>query len=598
MTKRKRKGPLRDPLLSIQDDEEITSEESGGEGEPSDASQGEVSGVDADERRIRLAKKILAELEQEKLLKKDELGEDYIQNKLLEDVLKSKGRHFELCADRMMESLSEAKITVKKGHFQTATCIAVLSVDGREYAYTGSKDGSITRWDLETKKIVHKIPYDYEEQAGHRGAVYGLAVSGDGKLLASGGNDRHIRLWSTETHEIVKVFWKAHSKAITCLAFSTEELTLFSGSADRHVIIWDCESYARIHRAIGHNSRVTYIHSIGKDIAVSSGEDCTLRLWDVGRDKQRIYQRYKSPHDCCSMLSRREFVSCSMGGHVSLWNTSRRKATCTRNKVHGNSWVSSIASVPHSDLVVSGSCDEFLRFFKKNEKEIFDAGELKIPRGWINGLRFSESTRFLVAAIGRDHRLGRWHTIKGARNGILIIDLKPSAGEEAKPLTTKLKELNGVLKHEVKNKMETDSSCGEESSGGQEVSSSEESSVEKEEPKTSEDMEINGALKPNESTEMDKGSPSGEIEKPKTSESLDVNGASKVKEDTDNVNLLDEMDIGGGAAESSSAAELPDVTEALGKDISQPSLPESSDKAAVEKFAGSSSSEDGGEDAM
>lgn len=465
--KRTRKGQLKDPFLRIEDNEEITSEESGGEAPEKEKPEGEDEEVHADERRIRLAKKILAELEEEQMLKKDELGEDYVQNKLLDDVLKSKGRHFEPCSERITKNLPEAKVYTRRGHRQTATSIAVGTLNGREYAYTASKDGSIVKWDLKAKRVEHRIPYDPKGKKGHKGRISGLAVSGDGKLLASGGADRHIRLWSTETHEIVKVFWKAHRKAITCLAFSEEEFLLFSGSEDRHVIIWDCEAFARVHRAIGHNSRVTSIHCIGKELAVSSGEDCTLRLWDLGRDKQKIFQRYKSPHDSCSMLSRREFVSCSQGGQVSLWNTSRRKPTCTRIKVHGENWVTSITSVPHSDLVVSGSCDGFLRFLKKDGSQITEVAKLEIRRGWVNGLRFTKSTRFLVGATGRDHRLGRWETIKGAKNGILIVDLDPAVGraEKQKRLDNfeKLKKLESMeIEGAVEPPTKTDKTVGEE----------------------------------------------------------------------------------------------------------------------------------------
>jgi len=591
--KKKRKGALQDPLLRMEDDEEITSEESGAEEKPSDAEKSEVDAqTAADERRIRLAKKILAELEQEQRLKQDDLGEDYIQNKLLEDVLKRKGRHFDLCAERMMESLPAATVTIKRGHRHTATSVAVGTQDGREYAYTGSKDGSITRWDLATKKVVHKIPCDYWEEAGHRGAIYGLAISGDGKLLASGGRDRHIRLWSTETHEIVKVFKNAHKDSVTCLAFqdkvdkvtegSDEDFYLFSGSADRHVIIWDCEAGCRVHRAIGHNSRVTHIHCIGQSKAMSSGDDCTLRLWDVARDKQRIYQKYKCPIDSCSMLSPKEFVSGAMGGQVSLWSTGRKKPTCTLTKVHGENWVTSIASIPYTDLAVSGSCDGFLRFFKKKGAEIFDAGKLEIRRGWVNNLKFSKSSRFLVGAVGRDHRFGRWNTIKGARNGILIVDFEPITAEEAKPLIAKPEELNGASKPSVKNKMETDSSSSDESSSGDDESSSGESSSGEsssdEESASGEESSSDeeDKSKMTEGVEKETSLSVSETEKPKTSENLQMDITSEAKGEENKENLSDGMDINGGATESS-AKELPGAPEVLGKDISEPSLPENSD---------------------
>lgn len=55
----------------------------------------------------------------------------------------------------------------------------------------------------------------------------------------------------------------------------------------------------------------------------------------------------------------------------------------------------------------------------------------------MNGLAISSSGRFLVAAIGQEHKFGRWARNAAARNGVQLIpltDLKPapkSATEEA-----------------------------------------------------------------------------------------------------------------------------------------------------------------------
>lgn len=45
-----------------------------------------------------------------------------------------------------------------------------------------------------------------EELRGHTDEIWALALSPDGKLLASGGKDRRIGVWNTETNEWVKGF--------------------------------------------------------------------------------------------------------------------------------------------------------------------------------------------------------------------------------------------------------------------------------------------------------------------------------------------------------------------------------------------------------
>jgi len=51
----------------------------------------------------------------------------------------------------------------------------------------------------------------------------------------------------------------------------------------------------------------------------------------------------------------------------------------------------------------------------------------------VNDLKFSEDGSYLIAAIGQEHRLGRWSTIKSAKNSTLLIKMNL---DEAVPVNT------------------------------------------------------------------------------------------------------------------------------------------------------------------
>ena len=42
---------------------------------------------------------------------------------------------------------------------------------------------------------------------------------------------------------------------------------------------------------------------------------------------------------------------------------------------------------------------------------------------FVNGTSFSNSGRFVAAAVGQEHRLGRWFRHKGVRSGLVIVEL-------------------------------------------------------------------------------------------------------------------------------------------------------------------------------
>ena len=42
----------------------------------------------------------------------------------------------------------------------------------------------------------------------------------------------------------------------------------------------------------------------------------------------------------------------------------------------------------------------------------------------MNGLAFSKTGRFLAAAVGQEHRLGRWERITAGRNRTVVIPLE------------------------------------------------------------------------------------------------------------------------------------------------------------------------------
>ena len=73
---------------------------------------------------------------------------------------------------------------------------------------------------------------------GHTGRVLSIAYSPDSLILASGSEDKTIRLWDTHTGAHKFTLTK-HKESVTTLAFSPDGNRLVSGSAGGTVHVWD-----------------------------------------------------------------------------------------------------------------------------------------------------------------------------------------------------------------------------------------------------------------------------------------------------------------------------------------------------------------------
>ncbi|CAH0513326.1 unnamed protein product [Peronospora belbahrii] len=391
----------------------------------------------AQEKRMRLAKMYLGKItmQEKNGIEEDENGgvEELVGARLQQDALEAMGKLFKKVAAEYVAFEFDADSTkFLTGHRLPVTSLCLLE-DGKT-AFSAAKDGSILRWDLATQKKT-KLALPRDDAAAEKATtdkkrcILALAASSDGKFLASGGRDKLVRVWDLEKSELQESF-SGHRDAVSSLAFRLRSHSLFSGSLDRSIKHWNLTEMGYVETLFGHQSEVNALDSLYKERVVSCGRDRSVRVWKIPEETQLVFYGNSGSMDCVKMITDEYYVTGGDDGSLSLWFNGRKKPVCVVSNAHDGKWVSSVAVMPRTDLVASGSSDGQIRLWQADLQGRNLVPVASIPmEGFVNALCFDPKARFLLAGVGQEHRLGRWEKVK-VRNGVAIIALPSIDGRE------------------------------------------------------------------------------------------------------------------------------------------------------------------------
>lgn len=384
---------------------------------------------------------------------------------LQQEQMEESGRLRKAIASRVQEPGTTDGFQVLVKHRQSVTAVT-LSEDDLA-GFSASKDGSIVQWDVDSGKTYkylwpsddvlksHGTKAPQGRATRHSVHVLALAVSSDGRYLASGGLDRHVHLWDVRTHQHVQAF-PGHKGPVSCLVFRQGTSELFSGSFDRSVKIWNAEDRTYMSTLFGHQSEVLTIDCLRKERVLTVGRDRTMHLFKVPEESQLVFRASVSSLESGCFIGNDEFLSGSGDGSIEQWNILRKKPVHIVKNAHTSistqsngalsnghiehlhqdaespcssvqTWVSSVSVCRNSDLAASGAGNGSVRLWgiERESKGISPLFELPLV-GFVNSLAFAKSGRFLVAGVGQEPRLGRWGRIPSGRNGVALHSLKLS----------------------------------------------------------------------------------------------------------------------------------------------------------------------------
>jgi WD40 repeat protein len=155
----------------------------------------------------------------------------------------------------------------------------VFTSDGRYMALAGWRSRSDSR--EPRLRVYDKKTGGVRYFAAHAGPLCTVAVSPDDQALASGSDDRSIKLWDVASGQQLDQLAKAHDRDVRCVAFSKDGALLGSAGADKVVKVWDLRTRKELF-ALAHAAplwRVAF--SVDGKRLVSCGDKGVVAVWDA-----------------------------------------------------------------------------------------------------------------------------------------------------------------------------------------------------------------------------------------------------------------------------------------------------------------------------
>jgi WD40 repeat protein len=123
-------------------------------------------------------------------------------------------------------------------------------------------------------------------QLGHTDAVWSVAWSPDGRSLASGSEDRTVKVWDVERGELLHTL-SGHTDVVFSVAWSPNGRRLASSSGDWTVKVWDVEQGKLLRTLSGHTNRVWSVawSPNGRSLASSSS---IVTIWADDSDEMKV----------------------------------------------------------------------------------------------------------------------------------------------------------------------------------------------------------------------------------------------------------------------------------------------------------------------
>ncbi|HZV07628.1 MAG TPA: serine/threonine-protein kinase [Gemmataceae bacterium] len=226
---------------------------------------------------------------------------------------------------------------------------------------SGSEDKTVRLWDIEKQQELRICKGHRMDGRSHHYAVRAVAFSPDGGKLLSGSEDHSAQLWDVHTGGALALL--PHQDAVEVVAFSADGQRLLTGSFDRTAQLWDAADGQPLGPPLEHPGAVNAA-AFGPDgVFVTAGRDGTARVWGLPHPEGCLHElAHKDSVMAVSLSADGRLAATGSGRGVQLWNAETGQDLGALSGEHGDD-VWTLAFSRDGRFLLTGACDGTARLW-------------------------------------------------------------------------------------------------------------------------------------------------------------------------------------------------------------------------------------------
>ena len=265
-----------------------------------------------------------------------------------------------------------------RGHSQEIWSVS-FAPDGLTLA-SGGNDRFLRMWDIESGRELRKL-------RGHTQLVRQVQYSPDGQILASASEDRTIRLWNPQSGETIRILFTRYDHAVCSISFSPDGLMLARAGQNKDIKIWEVTTGTELITLLGkdqydHNWSVCTAFSPDGIHLVSGSDIGKIKLYEVlpsGEEKMIHDGHWRDEPDDEETDARGFYVDDAGQFQKPM-----------------EYWIGALTYTPDGSTMISGSRDCTIKFWDMPTLTV--QRTLKGHSEWVRNLLVTQDGKVLVSA--------------------------------------------------------------------------------------------------------------------------------------------------------------------------------------------------------